>query len=81
MSSFGQIFGRDTQAIFYNWKPSPVQRMLDFDFLCGRSNYSNLYTMSVKRITGKGSTSRKSHSLPILVLYKDLGLQKECDMT
>ena len=35
MSSFGQIFSRDTQAIFYNWKPSPVQRMLDFDFLCG----------------------------------------------
>ena len=36
MSSFGQIFSRDTQAIFYNWKPSPVQRMLDFDFLCGK---------------------------------------------
>ena len=37
MSSFGQIFSKDTQAIFYNWKPSPVQRMLDFDFLCGAS--------------------------------------------
>ena len=35
MSAFGQIFSKDTQAIFYNWKPSPVQRMLDFDFLCG----------------------------------------------
>lgn len=27
---------QETQAIFYNWKPSPVQRMLDFDFICGR---------------------------------------------
>ena len=31
----GQIFSRETQAIFFNWKPNPVQRMLDFDFLCG----------------------------------------------
>ena len=35
MASFGQIFSATTQAIFYNWKPNPVQRMLDFDFLCG----------------------------------------------
>ena len=35
MASFGQIFSASTQAIFYNWKPNPVQRMLDFDFLCG----------------------------------------------
>ena len=35
MSGFGQIFSKDTQAIFYNWKQNPVQRMLDFDFLCG----------------------------------------------
>jgi hypothetical protein len=35
MVAFGQIFSRETQAIFYNWKPNPVQRMLDFDFLCG----------------------------------------------
>eukprot|EP00878_Enallax_costatus_P014196 GHUV01014848.1.p1 GENE.GHUV01014848.1~~GHUV01014848.1.p1 ORF type:complete len:206 (+),score=49.41 GHUV01014848.1:163-780(+) len=32
----GQLFSRETQAIFYNWKEKPVQRMLDFDFLCGR---------------------------------------------
>ena len=31
----GQIFSKDTQAIFYNYKPGPVQRMLDFDYLCG----------------------------------------------
>lgn len=38
MSAFGQIFSRDTQAVFYNWKPGPVQRMLDFDFLCGKGH-------------------------------------------
>jgi len=36
----GQIFSRTTQALFYNYKPSPVQRMLDFDFLCGRETPS-----------------------------------------
>ena len=33
--ALGQIFSKHTQAIFYNWKQNPVQRMLDFDFLCG----------------------------------------------
>ncbi|KMZ62606.1 Citrate (Si)-synthase, Succinate--CoA ligase (ADP-forming) [Zostera marina] len=32
----GQIFSRNTQALFYNYKQLPIQRMLDFDFLCGR---------------------------------------------
>ncbi|RRT84817.1 hypothetical protein B296_00003201, partial [Ensete ventricosum] len=31
----GQIFSQNTQALFYNYKQLPVQRMLDFDFLCG----------------------------------------------
>lgn len=30
----GQIFSRDTQAIFYNWKPA-AQRMLDADYVFG----------------------------------------------
>ena len=30
----GQIFSRDTQAIFYNFKPA-AQRMLDADYLFG----------------------------------------------
>ncbi|KAH8937216.1 hypothetical protein BDL97_16G015200 [Sphagnum fallax] len=34
--STGQLFSRTTQSLFYNYKQSPVQRMLDFDFLCGR---------------------------------------------
>ncbi|KAG9457837.1 hypothetical protein H6P81_002345 [Aristolochia fimbriata] len=32
----GQLFSRNTQALFYNYKQLPIQRMLDFDFLCGR---------------------------------------------
>mmetsp|Transcript_43755 Transcript_43755/g.71143 ORF Transcript_43755/g.71143 Transcript_43755/m.71143 type:complete len:650 (+) Transcript_43755:187-2136(+) len=35
-SSPGSLFNRNTQAIIYNYKPNPVQRMLDFDFLCRR---------------------------------------------
>jgi hypothetical protein len=31
----GQLFSRTTQALFYNYKQLPIQRMLDFDFLCG----------------------------------------------
>ncbi|MEW5304090.1 MAG: hypothetical protein WDW38_003413 [Sanguina aurantia] len=36
----GQLFSRQTQAIFFNWKEKPVQRMLDFDFVCGRETPS-----------------------------------------
>lgn len=46
----GQLFSKDTQAIFYNWKEKPVQRMLDFDFLCGRP------TPSVACIVQPGSS-------------------------
>ena len=34
-SSMGEIFSRSTQAVFFNLKPAPIQRMLDFDFVCG----------------------------------------------
>ncbi|KAJ1380588.1 Succinyl-CoA synthetase-like [Sesbania bispinosa] len=36
----GQLFGRNTQALFYNYTQLPIQRMLDFDFLCGRETPS-----------------------------------------
>ncbi|PWA44853.1 ATP-citrate synthase beta chain protein 2 [Artemisia annua] len=36
----GQLFSRTTQALFYNYKQLPIQRMLDFDFLCGRETPS-----------------------------------------
>eukprot|EP00270_Netrium_digitus_P002348 TRINITY_DN12682_c0_g1_i1.p1 TRINITY_DN12682_c0_g1~~TRINITY_DN12682_c0_g1_i1.p1 ORF type:complete len:609 (-),score=165.79 TRINITY_DN12682_c0_g1_i1:224-2050(-) len=36
----GQIFSRTTQALFFNYKQNPVQRMLDFDFLCRRETPS-----------------------------------------
>ncbi|KAK9179194.1 hypothetical protein WN943_028393 [Citrus x changshan-huyou] len=36
----GQLFSKTTQALFYNYKQLPIQRMLDFDFLCGRETPS-----------------------------------------
>ncbi|XP_047179026.1 ATP-citrate synthase beta chain protein 1-like isoform X3 [Vigna umbellata] len=45
----GQLFSRTTQALFYNYKQLPIQRMLDFDFLCGRE------TPSVAGIINPGS--------------------------
>ncbi|KAK6930284.1 ATP-citrate lyase/succinyl-CoA ligase [Dillenia turbinata] len=36
----GQLFSPTTQALFYNYKQLPIQRMLDFDFLCGRETPS-----------------------------------------
>ncbi|KAM3349075.1 hypothetical protein ACQJBY_022311 [Aegilops geniculata] len=45
----GQIFSKTTQALFYNYKQLPIQRMLDFDFLCGRE------TPSVAGIINPGS--------------------------
>lgn len=35
-SSLGEIFSRTTQAVFFNLKPAPIQRMLDFDYVCGK---------------------------------------------
>jgi ATP citrate (pro-S)-lyase len=35
MAQLGQLFSKETQAIFFNYKQNPVQRMLDYDFLCG----------------------------------------------
>lgn len=35
-SRSGQLFSRETTAIFYNYKRNPIQRMLDFDFICAR---------------------------------------------
>lgn len=32
----GALFSRDSTAIFYNFKRNPIQRMLDFDFICAR---------------------------------------------
>jgi ATP citrate (pro-S)-lyase len=34
------LFSRNTQAIFYNLKEAPIQRMLDFDYLCKRETPS-----------------------------------------
>nr|CAD1833156.1 unnamed protein product [Ananas comosus var. bracteatus] len=42
-------FSRSTQALFYNYKQLPIQRMLDFDFLCGEE------TPSIAGIINPGS--------------------------
>lgn len=31
-----KLFSRETQALVYNFKANPVQRMLDFDYICKR---------------------------------------------
>src|SRR3989344_5397485 len=35
-----QLFTKNTQAIFFNQHPEPIQRMLDFDWLCKREKPS-----------------------------------------
>uniref|UniRef100_A0A0D3AX21 CoA-binding domain-containing protein n=1 Tax=Brassica oleracea var. oleracea TaxID=109376 RepID=A0A0D3AX21_BRAOL len=45
----GQLCSRTTQALFYNYKQLPIQRVIDFDFLCGRE------TPSVAGIINPGS--------------------------
>ncbi len=34
------LFDKTTTAIFYNQHPNPIQRMLDFDYVCGRKTPS-----------------------------------------
>eukprot|EP01018_Ginkgo_biloba_P027567 Gb_16144 [translate_table: standard] len=51
----GQLFSRTTQALFYNYKQLPIQRMLDFDFVCGRE------TPSVVGIINPGSEGFQKH--------------------
>nr|APT69332.1 ATP-citrate lyase large subunit [Dunaliella tertiolecta]APT69334.1 ATP-citrate lyase large subunit [Dunaliella tertiolecta] len=46
----GRLFSNATQAIFYNLKEKPIQRMLDFDYVCGRE------TPSIACIVQPGST-------------------------
>lgn len=36
----GALFSRNSTAIFYNYKQNPIQRMLDFDFICAREEPS-----------------------------------------
>mmetsp|Transcript_2124 Transcript_2124/g.5387 ORF Transcript_2124/g.5387 Transcript_2124/m.5387 type:complete len:610 (-) Transcript_2124:434-2263(-) len=46
----GRLFTKTTTAIFYNYKEKPVQRMLDFDYVCGRT------TPSIACVVQPGST-------------------------
>ena len=46
----GQLFSRTTQALFYNYKQLPIQRMLDFDFLCGVYRFFGYFFFSVLKL-------------------------------
>jgi len=35
-----RLFSKDTQALIFNFKPNPVQRMLDFDYICQKDKPS-----------------------------------------
>jgi succinyl-CoA synthetase alpha subunit len=35
-----ELFSKDTQAIIYNYQQNAIQRMLDFDYVCGREKPS-----------------------------------------
>jgi len=56
----GQLFSRTTQALFYNYKQSPVQRMLDFDFLCGRLSLLIISRFTTISYMSSHSLSRQS---------------------
>lgn len=45
-----ELFSKQTQAIFYNLHPEPIQHMLDYDWLCRREN------PSIVAIVHKGSS-------------------------
>eukprot|EP01098_Paradermamoeba_levis_P016941 TRINITY_DN943_c0_g4_i2.p1 TRINITY_DN943_c0_g4~~TRINITY_DN943_c0_g4_i2.p1 ORF type:complete len:622 (-),score=220.36 TRINITY_DN943_c0_g4_i2:323-2110(-) len=45
-----RLFSRETQAIFFNFKPEPTQRMLDFDYVCKRP------TPSIAALVAPGTT-------------------------
>ncbi|KAA8493699.1 ATP-citrate synthase beta chain protein 1 [Porphyridium purpureum] len=47
----GPLFSKQTQAIVFNYKKQPIQRMLDFDFVCERE------APSVAAIVAPGSRS------------------------
>jgi len=35
-----ELFNKDTEAIVYGYQQNAIQRMLDFDFACGRKTSS-----------------------------------------
>lgn len=61
------LFSRDTEALIYNFKANPVQRMLDFDHLCGREKPSvaGLISPGSKGGSHKAFFGQKEILLPI----------------
>ncbi len=66
MVKHGQIFSADTQAVFYNWKQKPIQRMLDFDYLCGVQSscvsIKNVHAVISFRLPLRASASSLLHA-------------------
>ena len=47
-----KLFSKETQSMIYNFKPNAVQRMLDFDYLCRRSEPSVIALISPDQAGG-----------------------------
>lgn len=60
--SRAQLFSRRTQALMFNFKPEPVQRMLDFDYMCGK----DIKEASLAGLITPGS-SRGNHKVRISI--------------
>jgi ATP citrate (pro-S)-lyase len=68
-----KLFSKDTQALIYNFKANPVQRMLDFDFICKRdtSSIAALITPGAKGGYHKAFFGSKEILMPIYGSIKD----------
>ena len=64
------LFTKDTTAIFYNLHPKPIQRMLDFDYICKRETPS---ISAIVNPTGQGTHRAFFGSEEILIpVYQSL---------
>jgi hypothetical protein len=59
----GQLFSKETQAIFFNYKEKPVQRMLDFDFVCGRGTLHVAFPLSLLSAFARALLERSGAAL------------------
>jgi len=65
-----EIFSKDTQAIIYGFQVNPIQRMLDFDYACGRTTPSVAAIIDTESDgLHKAFFGKKEILIPI---YKDL---------
>ena len=64
-----ELFDKDTQAIIYGYQQAAIQRMLDFDYVCGRK------TPSVACIVNPSRTGLHKcffgHKQVLIPMYRD----------